>query len=276
MGKTSQGQKNRTLAGKRIVVTRAPEQARDWIAALERRGAMVLLLPMVRFEPPETWEAVDAAIRRLAEFDWALFTSANAVRFFSQRCRELEAERELFQSSRVRVGAVGPATAETLTQEGWRVDYVASVHTGEALARELASSLAAKKVLLPRSDRGDGWLPNVLREAGAEVTEVIAYRTANPEGLDSEILGRLRRAEVDAVVFASPSAFRNLCDAVPAAELATLSGGVPFAAIGPATARALREGGVRPQIEASDSSAEALADAIARYFERPVSTVRTA
>ena len=268
MVKDSHSRTNRALAGRSIVVTRAPEQARDLALELERMGAGVLVLPTVRFEPPETWSAVDAAIQSLAEFDWLLFTSQNAVRFLSARCRELGMNRERLQPLKVRVGAVGPATVSAAAEEGWRVDYVASKHTAEALARELGSLIAAKKVLLPRSDRADGRLPAMLREAGAEIAEVIAYRTVKPGKLDSAILGRLRRAEVDAIVFASPSAFLNLRDAIPAPELASLSRRVAFAAIGPTTAQALREAGVLATIEASDASLMALADAIATHFQR--------
>lgn len=277
MSGASQGRTIPALAGKRIVLTRSPEQARDLALALERMGAEVLPLPTVSFAPPETWTAVDAAIRRLGEFDWLLFTSRNAARFFSLRCRELGMDRKRLQQSTVRVGAVGPATARAATEEGWRVDRVASKHAAQALARELGGSIAGKRVLLPRSGLADGRLPAMLREAGAEIAEVVAYRTVKPEKLDAAILGQIRRAEVDTIVFASPSAFHNLCDAIPVTELARLSGRVPFAAIGPTTAQALREAGVRAEIEASEASATALAGAIARHYRRaPMEAKRSA
>jgi uroporphyrinogen III methyltransferase / synthase len=269
---------DRVLAGKRIVVTRAPEQSDGLIGALERMGAEVLLLPLVRFAAPESWVEADAAIARLTEFNWVLFASQNAVRFFSGRCREirdLEGKDALLQPPGICAGAVGPATAQALRREGWRVDYTAKVHTAEALARELGNSLEGKKVLLPRSDQGDERLPNALREAGAEIREVIVYRTAKPGELDPAILQQFRRAQVDAIVFASPSAFRSLCDVVAPADLAKISRSVSFAAIGPTTARALREAGSRVEIEAGDSSAAALADAIRSYYQRQSWTTRS-
>jgi uroporphyrinogen III methyltransferase / synthase len=258
------------------VVTRAPEQAGELTAALGRLGAEVFLLPTVAFAPPEDWRSVDEAIARFAEFDWILFTSQNAVRFFAQRHRHLSQHAESSHSALPRIAAVGIATEQAAAKEGLRVDYVAKNHTGDALARELAGSLKGCKVLLPRSDRADERVPNALREAGARVTEVIAYRTAAPEKIDPELLGQLRRGEVDAVVFASPSAFHNLCASIPALELAQLSSRVQFAAIGPATARALQEAGARVEIEATDASPAALADAIANYYRRQPSIVRRA
>ena len=102
------------------------------------------------------------------------------------------------------------------------------------------------------------------------MTEVVAYRTAVPESLDAGIVDRVQRGEVDAIVFASPSAYHNLSDAMGAKSLAKLSSRVDFAAIGPTTARALREAAARVAIEANESSAAGLADAIAKHYQRQV------
>jgi uroporphyrinogen III methyltransferase/synthase len=148
------------------------------------------------------------------------------------------------------------------------VDYVTKSGTGEALARELSQRLAGKRVLLPRSDRGDDRVPGALRRAGANVTEVIAYRTTVPDSLDPGVLARIRRADVDAILFASPSAFHNLASSIAASDLAALCSRIQFTAIGPTTARALRDAGVRVEIEADDASASGLAESLARYYQR--------
>jgi uroporphyrinogen-III synthase len=264
------------LAGRRIVVTRAPEQAGELVRALEARGAAVLSLPTVSFAPPQNPAEFDAALARLGDFDWILFTSQNAVRFFCRRSTETGLGQTAFGATRARVAAVGSATARAITTEGMRVDYVAQTQTGESLAAELRDSVGGKQVLLPRSDRVDDRLPSALREAGATVHEVVAYRTLPPQTLDGELMGIVRRAEVDAIVFASPSAFHNLAAFVPFTELAALSKRIQFATIGSATTRALREAGVRVAIESNDSSSAGLADAIAKYYQRQTSAVRHA
>jgi uroporphyrinogen-III synthase len=264
------------LAGKRVVVTRATEQAHELAHSLMTLGAEVVLLPTVSFAAVEDSSELDAALRRLAEFDWILFTSQNAVRFFSQRMRELGLKADTLQSPRPLVGAVGTGTAIAATSEGFRVDRIPKSHSGEALARELWGAIGDRQVLLPRSDRADDRLPNALREAGARVTEIVAYRTAVPDSLDPKILKSIRDAEVDAIVFASPSAFRCLSECIGAAELAELSNRVQFAAIGPTTARAMREDRARVDIEATESSAAGLADSIAKYYQRQHSTARPA
>lgn len=269
------GSAEKALAGRRVVVTRAPEQAGELVAALEGLGAEVLLLPTVEVAPPEDWQLLDNELRKLDGFDAILFASKNAVRYILARCRTLGIKCEMLSSSRL-VAAVGPGTAEAAAQDGVRVDYVAKNHTGEALARELASSLRGRRVLVPRSDRADDRLPAALREAGAEVSEVVAYRTTAPKALAPEGLKRVRSGEVDAIIFASPSAFHNLCGWIRANELAELSHRVEFAAIGPITAQALREAGARVAIEAGDASPRALAEAIANYYQKQPTAARRA
>jgi uroporphyrinogen III methyltransferase / synthase len=259
------------LTGKRIVVTRAPEQAGELIRELEQMGAEVLILPTVSFAPPSDCQPLDSALRAIGEFDWILLTSQNAVRFLAQRFRELKLDVKSLQSRKPSVAAVGPATAQVASEAGFQVDYTAKVRSGENLAQELHASLRNGRVLLPRSDRADDRLPNLLRDAGARVTEVIAYRTAVPKTLDTRIVDRVQRDEVDAIVFASPSAYHNLSDVIGGEQLAELSARVDFAAIGPTTARALRDGGVRVAIEANESSAAGLADAIAKHYQRQLS-----
>jgi uroporphyrinogen III methyltransferase/synthase len=262
------------LAGKRIVVTRAAAQAQELVHALESLGAEVLLLPSVSFAPPEDLRELDRALERLAEFDWILFTSQNAVRFFCRRSRELGRPGSALQSPRPLVAAVGSATAESATGEGIRVDYVAQNQSGESLAQELWGSIGDRTILLPRSDRADDRLPRALREAGARVTEVTAYRTAAPDAFDPALLASICRAEVDAIVFASPSGFENLADCIGREELANISARVQLAAIGPTTARSMRQAGVRVEIEATEASAAGLSDSIAKYYLRQPSGVK--
>ena len=263
------GAAEKPLAGKRIVVTRAAEQAGELAAALETLGGEVLSLPTILVVPPTDWGSLDEQLRKLTTFDAVLFLSRNAVRYVAQRSRELGVQWELADSARPFVATVGAATREAAVSEGLRVDYVAKGETAELLAHELRRRLAGRTVLLPRGDRGDDRLPIMLREAGAGVTEVVAYRTICPE-LDRHILGRFRDSDVDAIIFSSPSTFYNLSQAIPIDELARLSKSVRFAAIGPTTARALRESGVTVSIEAAQPSSEGLAIAIAGYFASAV------
>src|SRR5450755_590508 len=129
------------LAGRRVVVTRAPEQAQELVRELERVGAEVFILPTVSFAPPADWKPLDSAIGALAGFDWILLTSQNAVRYFAQRCHELKLDPKSLQPPRPLVAAVGAATAKAATEAGFRVDYTAAKQTGESLVEELVVEL---------------------------------------------------------------------------------------------------------------------------------------
>jgi len=254
----------RALEGKRIVVTRTAEQARDLVARLESMGAIVLLFPAVSFSEPANTAELDRAIRSLAEFDWVLFTSANAARFFAARCRKLGIEPS--RRGNCRCAAVGPATATAAAAEGFLVDHVAQEFTGAALAHELSSALAGKKILLPRSERARRDLPEALSAAGAEVVEVVAYHTGGVGPVDPEVMRAVRNADVDMISFFSPSAVENLRADLGEAQFARLGTHVAVAVVGPVTAAALQSAGLPVAIEAPLATAESMATAIANYF----------
>jgi uroporphyrinogen-III synthase/uroporphyrinogen III methyltransferase/synthase len=252
------------LKGKRIVVTRAIEQTRQLMARLETMGAIVLLFPAVSFSEPADTGELDRAIRSLGEFDWILFTSANAARFFAGRCRKLGVEPD--QEGNYLCAAVGPATASAVAAEGFSVDHVAQEFLGAALARELSASLAGKKICLPRSERARPELSDALKACGAEVTEVVAYHTGGLGMVDPEVMRSIRECRVDVISFFSPSAIENMRVELGDELLARLGAKAAMAAVGPVTAAALRDAGLQVAIEAPFATAESMAAAIANYF----------
>jgi uroporphyrinogen-III synthase len=252
------------LSGKRIVITRAIEQARDLKDRLENLGATILLLPAVSFSEPADVTELDHAIRSLKSFDWILFTSANAVRFFAGRRRKLGIASG--EKSRPRRAAVGLATASAAAAEGLTIDYVAKEFLGSALARELSASLAGKRVLLPRSERAGRELRDTLKAAGAEVTEVVAYHTGGVGEAEHGVMQAMREANVDVVSFFSPSAVENLRSEMGAEGLSLLGARAALAAFGPMTAAALLKAGLPVTIQAEEATAESMATAIVRHF----------
>ena len=245
------------------MVTRAPEQAGELARLLADHGAEVLLCPLVAFERPADTSPLDAATRGLGQFDWLLFTSQNAVRFFEDRRRELEVPLEW---GKPRVAAVGPATAKAARELGYDVEIVAEEATGRGLAQELGEKVAGCSVLLPRSDRARAELPEMLRAAGARVTDVVAYRTVPPGPEGAAALEQIRAGSVDAVALASPSAFERLAEQLGMAVLAELTQRVALAAIGPVTAAAIREAGLPVAVVPSKPSAESFVEALATHF----------
>jgi uroporphyrinogen-III synthase len=252
------------LAGKRIVVTRAVEQSRELVVRLENMGATVLLFPAISFSEPSDTAELDRAIRSLGKFDWILFTSANAVHFFARRCRKLGVEPS--HAGNYRCAAVGQATASAVAADGFPVDHVAQEFLGAALAHELSASIAGKKIVLPRSERARPDLPDALKAAGAEVTEVVAYHTGGVGVIEPEVMRAIQDAQVDVISFFSPSAIENMRGELGEELLSRLAARAALAAVGPVTAAALRNAGLRVAIEAPLATAESMAIAIENYF----------
>ncbi len=251
------------LAGRRIAVTRAPEQAGELARLLEEYGAKVLLCPLVAFERAADSGPLDAALRRLGEFDWLLFTSQNAVRFFEERRRELEIPLEW---GHPRVAAVGPATAKAARELGYDVAFTAEEATGRGLAAGLGEKVSRRSLLLPRSDHARPDLPQMLSAAGARVTDVVSYCVVPPGQQGQNALHEVQAGAVDVVALASPSAFERLAEQLGMEALRELTRRVALAAIGPVTAAAIRQAGLPVAIVPSKPSAESFVDALAAHF----------
>jgi uroporphyrinogen-III synthase len=254
---------SRPLAGRRIAVTRAPEQAVELARLLAEQGAEVILCPLVAFERPQDTNPLDAALQRLGEFDWVLFTSQNAVRFFDERRRDLGIP---FHWARPQVAAVGAGTAKAARELGYAVGYVAEEVSGRGLAQGLAESVSGRSVLLPRSDRARPDLPEMLYAAGARVTDVTAYRTVAPGSEGEQALARIRTGDVDAVTLASPSAFERLAEQLGMSVLKELTQRVALAAIGPVTAEAIRHAGLPVAVVPPKPEVTAFVEALAAHF----------
>jgi uroporphyrinogen-III synthase len=259
------------LEGKRVVVTRAAEQAGELTRRLDGAGAEVLLLPLLQFVEAKNKEPLDAALRSLGSFDWLIFTSANAVRFVAKRQKVIGLagviETQGVQTKRPRVAAVGPATASAIGEAGFCLDMVASRHNGRELAAELASRMQGARVFLPRSNRADDLLPTLLREAGAEVTEAVAYRTEQSGEADSDVLREICRGSVDVITLASPSAFHALAELLGTEMLRRISERTALAVAGPTTAAAIRQFGLPLPIAAGEATSSGIVEAIIRHCQ---------
>ncbi len=263
------GDERLPLAGRRVVITRAREQARELAELLQQLGAEVVFVPLIQFAEVEDLGALRSVVSRLPEFDWLLFTSPNAVRFFIKACLKLGAILEFAEAGRPQVAAVGPASARALMDEGIPVAHVAADHRAAALAEELKGRLRGSSVLLPRSDAADGALPDALRSASARVTEVTCYRNLQV-AVDPVTLQQMHAGEIDVIAFASPSAFRSFLAQFGAPERRAAGRSVALAALGESTRAAIEAEGLAVQIVSPDATMRDFAGAIADYFQRPI------
>jgi uroporphyrinogen-III synthase len=258
----------KALTGKRVVVTRAAEQSDSLIRALREQGAIPIVLPLVAFEPPDDLAPLDKAIRDSGDrYDWLFLTSQNAVRALQQRSATLGLPLAK-ALARVSIAAVGPATAQAARNAGLDVAYLATKHQGIALASELAAHIKGKRILFPRSNRANRDIVETLDRLGAQVTEVVAYKTVAADEQSSKPEVVLRNG-AEAIVFFSPSAVHFLLNLLGSDRFLAFSQEVVFTAIGPVTEKALTEAGVRRIVVARDSTVAAALDALAELFSKP-------
>jgi uroporphyrinogen-III synthase len=254
------------LAGRRVAVTRAAGQAAELLALLRSRGAEALAYPTIAVEPPENFAPLDAAVRALDRYGWAVFTSANAVTAFADRA----AAAGVAVPRVLRLAAVGRATARALAERVRAPDFVPTTALAEALAAEI-DDVSGRRVLFPRGDLASDTLARGLRARGATVDEVVAYRTIAGDG-SAELARLVRTGGVDAILFMSASSVRGLRDALavvgPPESRPWLAPYPAVVCIGPETARAARDVGVEVSAVAVDRTAEGIVDALERWYAR--------
>jgi uroporphyrinogen III methyltransferase/synthase len=249
------------LAGKRIVITRARAQSSALREALEQLGAEVIEVPTIEIRDPGSWAPLDAAIRRLEEFDYLILTSVNGVAKLLERLRACGVDVSALAG--LEVGAIGPATAAELERAGVQVDFVPKEYRAEGLIEALEGrDLHGKSFLIPRAKVARDLVPRALTERGAQVEVVEAYETALPS-LSAEVLDRLRERIPDLVTFTSSSTATNFARLIQEHRVMTPPQ-VRAASIGPVTSETARQLGFDVVLEAEESTIPGMVNAIRR------------
>lgn len=257
----------RPLFGKRILVTRTRDQASELVTMLEDQGADCLEGSTIALVEPDSWAEIDSALADLDKYDWLLFTSINAIKFFFKRvaakgmdCRDLNGPR---------IGVVGTATADFLQGYGIRADLLPTEFTGEGLAEELLErGVKGARVLIPRALKAREILPEKLRAGGAEITVAPVYQNVRPDDY-AKVRRVLEEKRIDMVTFTSSSTVRNFLEMLEIkdqTEFARLLGGVKIAVIGPVTARTARENKLAIDVEPGTYTIPAMVDAIVDFY----------
>jgi uroporphyrinogen III methyltransferase/synthase len=229
---------SRPLFGRRIVVTRPREEARNAAEALEAMGAEVLIAPTVDVLPVEDFAPLDVAIDRLDGYDWVVFTSTNGVRMFLDRL--FARGKDLRALGRAKLAAIGSTTAEALARYHLRADLIPPSFRSESLAEELAKVAAGSHILLARADRGRTILQDELRDL-AVVEQVAVYRNVDAESIPAGVLARIEFGSVDWITLSSPAIARRLHALLSPEARHRVGRDVKLAAISPVTTAAARE-----------------------------------
>ncbi|MBI3279558.1 MAG: uroporphyrinogen-III C-methyltransferase [Acidobacteria bacterium] len=240
------------LFGRRVLVTRARAQSAELIEKLHEVGAEVVELPVIEMRPPADTSGLDCAIRRLEQYDWAVFTSTNAVEFFFRR---LDDVRRL----RARLCAIGKSTRAALEARALRVELTAEESMSEGLAATFtAYDLEGKRVLLPRAAAAREVLPEALSGMGAIVEVVTVYENVIPEDAPRRAAALFAATPPDWISFTSSSTVNNLIEVAGRDTVAASR----IASIGPVTSKTVRRHGLEVHAEAAGPNMDALVAAM--------------
>lgn len=256
---------DRPLLGRRIVVTRAREQASDLVKRLADQGAECLEFPTIKVVAAEDTGPLEAAVANLSAYDWIVFTSVNGVKFFFEHL--FESGRDVRALNRLRTAAIGPVTAEKLRSHGLKSDIIPENYRAEAVVAAFRKEdLKGKKVLLPRAAEARPVLPVELRNMGAEVDEITVYLTENVKDNADELIEQLAAKTIDLITFTSSSTVKNFKALLPPDKFKDLMEGVTVASIGPITSDTAADLGFDVHITAQTYTIPGLCDAILQYF----------
>lgn len=241
-----------SLAGQTVLVTRPRGQAAALVEPLEALGARVFALPAIEIVPPESFEELDAALCDLDRSDWLVLTSVNGVAAVKERFDALG----LRNAFGTRIAAIGPATAEAATKAFKAPDLVPDEYVSEAIA-EAMGEVRGKRILLARADIARKELANILRERGAIVEEVTAYRIVAPDGAVE-----LPESAPDIITLTSSSAARGTLEILRREGKEAWMSEARLACIGPITASTVRELGYEVAVMADEYTVPGLVKAL--------------
>ncbi len=260
---------HKPLFGKSVLVTRTRKQASQFAMLLAEAGARVIEFPTIRIVPPESWEELDAEIKDLQNYQWVIFTSANGVINFRQRLTACGMDARHLKG--IEVCAIGPGTASEVEERlGFRPDLVPEEFRAESVVEAFEKiDPEGLKILLPRAEIAREILPDKLREMGADLKVVTAYRTEIPTGGGGKLADMLENGEVDMVTFASSSTVENFVEIAGKELLKRIKDSVAVACIGPITAEKAISCGLKVDVQPREYTIPALAEAIIEYYQKP-------
>ena len=242
---------SKPLFGKRIVVTRAREQASALRQLLEESGAQVVEFPTIEIAPPQSYESLDRVALAPHAYQRIVFTSTNGVRAFFERLNYHGNDARALAG--VKIAAVGDSTAADLRARGIVPDLVPEKFLSIALLPLLEEDQRGIKTAVVRAEEGRDDLLDELRKRGGEVELAVAYRNIAVAGDAAEL------EKIDVVTFTSASTADNFFATAPNVN-------AKIASIGPTTSEAIRKHGKEPDVEADNASVQALHDAVIKVL----------
>jgi uroporphyrinogen-III synthase len=270
-------QENSTLKSKTVAITRPSGQADEIAKIVEAKGGKPYFIPAIEIRPPSNLAAIKNFIKELQkrEVDYVIFMSVNGVRYLLSVADSLKLLDETVDGLKETVTiAVGPKTAQELEAHRIPVNLVPSKYTSEGVLETLRHlDAAGKTIRIPRTSSASSKLKEELLEMGALIQEVYVYESTLPvdKKVRAQFFQDLIAGKIDAIVFGSTSCVKNLFQMLsdwisPEKLRGLLNGKVVVVAIGPVTAGALAEMGVKVNVMPNRHVFEEALVALDRYW----------
>ena len=247
------------LFGKKIIVTRAREQASSLVERLEEYGAHVIEFPVIEIVEPEDYSELDNAIKNIKTYNWIIFTSVNGVKFFLNRLKFHKKDVRILDG--IKICAIGPKTAEMFENFGIYPDFIPKKYQAEYIIEGLQKiGIKGKKFLLPRAKVAREILPEKIKEYGGIIDVITVYETKMPDTRKDEVLNLLKENKIDYITFTSSSTVKNFIEMID--NKIDLLKNVKLVSIGPITSDTIKSYNIKPSIEAKKFTIEGIIEAI--------------
>ncbi|MBI5188444.1 MAG: uroporphyrinogen-III C-methyltransferase [Nitrospirae bacterium] len=269
------------MFGHRILVTREHPEGFE---TLEELGAEIIEFPTIEIVPPESYDELDKSIAKIETYDWLIFTSRNGVNYFLKRF--FEKERDIRDLKGIKICAIGTKTAAAIRNYGIKVDLIPDEFNAEGLISAVvqksgraevtselpnfrASGLKGMRFLLPRAEVAREVFPEKIRELGGEIDVPVTYRAIKPEIHGKRLRRFLKEGKISIATFTSAATFNNFRE-IMGEDADELLKGVAIAVIGPVTARAVENAGLKVDIMPREATIEALVEEVIKWAMRHV------
>ena len=254
----------RPLAGKRVLITRAHQQAGALSQQFAAKGAEVISVPAIEIVPPQSFQPLDKALKIIHAYDWLVLTSVNGVTALMRRLDKQGMDSTILRH--LRIAAIGPATKEAIEQLGLRVTVMPEEYVAESVVAALRNVVRGQRVLLVRAKVARDVIPKQLREAGAQLDVAEAYDIVLPVHSKKRLQEALDGpARPHVITFTSSSTVRNFMTLLGAGSPKERLEGIALASIGPVTSKTLAECGLWVDVEAKTFTMPGLVDAVSAY-----------
>ena len=261
---TDHHSKKSPLSGLRILVTRQDTPESSLSILLQSQGANVVVAAMTKTIPPESWQSFDKAVKNSLNIDWVVFTSSNGVSFCVSRLKDLQIDPQFF-FSKIKIACVGQSTSSALSRHGIFAELIPEHFQSEGLIESFSQyDLKNERCWLIQAEFSRKALSIALKKQGAKIISTPVYRTA-PSGKDNSfLLNDLDQANLDWIIFASPSAVENFHKFLPDGYWDNLEVKPKIACIGETTELSVKNLGwnveLRPAIQDFEHLVKALCE----------------